>query len=104
MEAQRAVNNAFWKLHATTRPFRTDGEATTRIGIIERRGTWGYFDTVQVHVSDHRQGRGQSVPIQEANANDLDVRVFSSRGYVVVEHVQADALYDTIVQALDEVR
>lgn len=96
------ITRIFDALDAETTIWKTDDTATHRIGSIAYTTAWGVRKYATVYVSDHRQGRGQGVKIGDADANDLDVRVSTSRCLIDVEHVKACDLFDTITEALDK--
>lgn len=96
------ITRIFADLGAETTMWKNDDTAHHRIGSVPYTSSWGVRKYATVYVSDHRQGRGQSVILRDADANDLDVRVSTERRLIDVEHVKLADLYTTISEALDE--
>lgn len=97
-----SITRIFDRLGAETDVWKNDDTAHHRIGAVLYESAYGVRRYAYVYVSDHRQGRGQSVTIGQADPQDLDVRVSTNRRLIDVEHVKLTDLYTTISEALDE--
>lgn len=86
------ITGTFNTLNIDTTGFRTDGEATHRIGQTQR---------TLVQVSDHKQGRGQSVKIDDAEL--LDISVTSRRRSETAENVAPEHLTKTLRALIERV-
>lgn len=102
MDVNAEISRIFRDLGLEWTLWRDDSTATHRIGSAVYTSDFGVRRYATVYVSDHRQGRGQNVPIGQADPTKLDVRVSTNKRLVDVEDVHIDTLKNTIVAALKE--